>query len=130
MKRLGISLLVITLFLVPTYSIAADQVFEAVGTITGTDSNVHNFKAVKFRLRHLSTCEATLRDLNETPNSGFDFLFWTISTSTEVYINVIGPGSFTFNPTPGQRFFATVMGTGDSGSGTGIYGIRIRCWKN
>jgi hypothetical protein len=127
MKRLSISLLVITLFLVPTYSIAADKVFEAVGTITGTDSNVHNFSALK---KNLSTCEATLTDLNETSNSGFDFLFWAISTSTEVYFDIIGPGSVTFNPSPGESFFATVIGTGGGDSEIGIYGIRIKCWIN
>lgn len=127
MKRLSISLLVITLFLVPTYSIAADKVFETVGTITGTDGNVHNFKAVK---KHQRTCEATLTDLNGTSRSGFDFLFWAISTSTEVYFDIIGPGSVTFNPSPGESFFATVIGTGGGENGTGIYGIRIKCWKN
>ena len=127
MKRLSISLLVITLFLAPTYSIAADKVFEAVGTITGTDSNVHNFNAVK---KHQSTCEATLTDLNETSSSGFDNLFWAISTSTEVYFNFRGPGSVHFYPSPGEPFFATVIGTGGGDNETGIYGIQIRCWKN
>lgn len=125
MKRLSISLLVITLFLVPTYSIAADKVFEAVDTITGADGNVHKFSAVK---KKIGTCEATLTDLNETSSSGFDFLFWAISTSTEVYFETIGPGSVTFNPSPGESFFATVIGTGSGDNGIGIYGIRIKCW--
>jgi hypothetical protein len=130
MRRLPIlgiiaCIVVITLFLIPTYSIAAKKVYETVGTITGTDSNVYDFPAVK---QNPQTCVVTLTDLNETTSSGFFYLFWTISTSTEVYYNIIGPGSITFDTSPGESFFTTVIGTGGGDSETGIYGIRIECW--
>ena len=105
----------------------AKIVYETVGTITGTDSNVHDFRAVEATPH---TCEATLTDLSEIPESGFNALFWAISTSTEVYANLSGPASITFDTSPGDLLFATVLGTGGGDTETGIYGIRIKCWIN
>jgi hypothetical protein len=108
------------LFLVPSFGLAS-TVYEGTGWITGTEGVVVDFTADTSPY----TYEATLSDLSVAPYFGFDFLFLSISSSTELIDSILGPGSMIFDATPGQKLFANIFGTGGGQLGAGNYGLRI-----
>ena len=125
-SRLGLTVLLIALFAFPTFT-AASTVFETTGWITESEGLVFDFKADTAPFLY----KATITDLSIDPFFGFDFLFLSISTATDVIdflvvdLNV-GRGSFTFDAVPGTRYFANVFGTGAGQQDSGNFGLLIQ----
>jgi len=113
--------LAIACLLIPNYA-GASTVFETTGWITETTGLTFDFVADTAPF----TYTATLSDLSETPIFGFDFLYLSITTSTDTVDSIVGPGSFSFLATPGETYFANVFGTGGGDVGAGLFGIEIK----
>jgi hypothetical protein len=118
----------ITFLTLPTFTFAS-TIFETTGWITGVEGVTFDFLADQSPY----TYQATLSDLSEEPFFGFDSLFLSITTATDLIDSIIGPGSFIFAAIPGETYFANVFGTGGgTGVGTvvgtvgaGLFGVQI-----
>jgi len=112
--------LAIACLLIPHYA-GASTVFETTGWITESTGISFDFVAdtAPFKYR------ATLSDLSVDPFFGFEFLYLSITTSTETVDSIVGPGSFTFAATSGETYFANIFGTGGGTIGAGLFGINI-----
>lgn len=119
-KRVWIVLAVILLF--TPQIVGASIVFETTGWIMGDDGLVFEFEADTAPY----TYRTTLSDLSEAPLFGFDFLYLSITTSTDTVKSIIGPGEFNFAATPGETYFANVFGTGGGELEAGLFGLEIR----
>ena len=122
LKIVGV-VLAIVLLSTPQFA-GASTVFETTGWITGTDGTgfIFDFEADTAPF----TYRATLSDMSQDPYFGLgEFLFLSITTSTDTVDSIIGPGSFTFDATPGKTYFANVFGTGGGTAGAGLFGIEI-----
>jgi hypothetical protein len=113
-------MLIIAVFLVPACA-SASIVFETTGWITGSEGLTFNFTADQSPY----TYQATLTDLSTVPYFGFDFLFLSVTSSTEILASIIGPGSFTFPVEAGKLYFANVFGTGGGEMDAGLFGLEI-----
>ena len=112
--------LAIACLLIPHFA-GASTVFETTGWIQGTDGLNFDFVADTDPY----TYSATLSDLSEGPYFGFDFLYLSITTSTGVVDSIISSGSFTFEATPGEKYFINIFGIGGGSVGAGLFGIEI-----
>ena len=83
--------LAIACLLIPHYA-GASTVFETTGWIQESTGLTFDFVADTAPF----TYAATLSDLSEAPFFGFEFLFLSITTSTENVDSIVGPGSFSF----------------------------------
>ena len=110
----------IACLLIPQYA-GASTVFETTGWITDDTGLIFEFDADVAPFTYM----ATLADLSEEPFFGFDFLFLSITTSTESLGSIFGPGSFTFTAIPGETYFANIFGTGGGSTGAGLFGLEI-----
>ena len=118
-KRCLVSLAVACL-LIPHVAGAA-IVFETTGWIQETIGLTFDFEADTAPY----TYRATLSDLSQAPWFGFDFLYLSLTTSTETVDSTIGPGSFTFEAIPGETYFANIFGTGGGDLGAGLFGLEV-----
>ena len=119
LKIVGV-ILAIVLLSTPQFA-GASTVFETTGFIIGTEGVTFDFIADTSPF----TYKTTLSDLSEELFFGFDFLFLSITTATGTVDSIVGPGSFSFDATPGETYFANVFGTGDGTLGAGLFGIDI-----
>jgi hypothetical protein len=99
----------------------ASTVFETTGWILETDGLNYEFVADTAPY----TYKATLSDLSEAPNFGFEFLYLSITTATDTVDSIVGPGSFTFAAIPGETYFANIFGTGGGIQEAGLFGLEI-----
>ena len=113
-------LMLIALLVIPSYTFAS-TVFETTGWITGSQGLNFEFTADQSPY----TYQATLTDLSVDPLFGFDFLYLSVTSSTDSLGSIVGPGSFTFDVIPGQTLFANVFGTGDGTVGAGLFGVEV-----
>lgn len=120
LKIVGV-ILAIVLLSTPQFA-GATSVFETTGWITGTEGVTFDFEA---DTAPFDDYKVTLSDLSTDPFFGFDFLFLSLTTSTGTVDNIFGPGSFTFDATPGETYFANIFGTGGGTVGAGLFGIEI-----
>ena len=124
--KLVLALLMIALFVIPSYSFATNIVFETSGWIIGTDSNNYSFTADKSPYVY----RATLADLSTPPQFGFDDLYLGVTyRDTSPYIKVsllVGPGSFDFEVLPSSTINAVVSGIGGGSLDSGLYGLEVR----
>ena len=120
--RLGLCriAIVIVLLFAPHYAGAA-TVFETTGWILEEAGLTFDFVADTAPF----TYTATLSDLSTAPFFGFEFLFLSITTSTDTVDSIVGPGSFSFTAVPGETYFANVFGTGGGTAGAGLFGIEV-----
>ena len=112
--------LAIACLLIPHYA-GASTVFETTGWIVGTEGLNYEFVADTAPY----TYRATLSDLSENPSFGFEYLFLSITTSTDTVDSIVGPGSFTFAAIPGETYFANIFGTGGGTVGAGLFGVEV-----
>ena len=112
--------LAIACLLIPHYA-GASTVFETTGWIQETIGLNFDFVADTAPF----TYKATLSDLSEAPFFGFDFLFLSITTSTDTVDSIVGPGSFSFAAIPGETYFANIFGTGGGTVGAGLFGVEV-----
>lgn len=110
----------ITFLAIPSYAVAS-IVFETTGWIIGSDGLSYEFQADQSPY----TYQATFSDLSESPFFGFDFLYFSVTSSTDTLDSIVGPGSFTFDVIPGQTLFANVFGTGGGNLEAGNFGVQI-----
>lgn len=96
-------------------------IFEVAGTIEGTEGENFGFTADIGPYFY----EAILEDQSEAPLTGFDFLFMSITTTTENFGSIFGPGSIFFHATPNTTYFANILGTGGGETQTGVFKIRV-----
>ena len=113
--------LAIACLLIPHYAGAA-TVFETTGWIQESTGLQFDFIADTPPF----TYRATLSDLSTAPFFGFDFLFLSITTSTDTVGSIVGPGSFDFAAIEGKKYFANVFGTGGGTQGAGLFGVEIK----
>jgi len=99
----------------------ASLVFETTGWITETTGLSYEFVADTAPYTYL----ATFSDLSEDPFFGFDFLYLSITTATDVVDSIVGPGSFSFAAIPGETYFANVFGTGGGDVEAGLFGLEV-----
>jgi len=120
--KLNLSRIVIAIVLLiaPHYA-GATTVFETTGWITEEAGLTFEFDADTAPF----TYTAALSDLSEDPFFGFDFLYLSITTSTDTVDSIVGPGSFSFTAVPGETYFANVFGTGGGTVGAGLFGIQV-----
>ena len=122
MKKVIITVALIAMVIVfPNGGIASTIVYENTGWIVGSDSIAESFVANVTPLDYL----LTFSDLSFAPDFGFDSLFLTLNTSTELIDSLIGPGSFTFSATLGETYFITVLGEGGGNFRTGLFGVQV-----
>jgi hypothetical protein len=114
--------LAITCLLIPNHAGAATVVFETTGWIQESTGLSFDFVADTSPF----TYRATLSDLSTVPFFGFDFLFLSITTSTDTVDSILGPGSFNFSAIPGETYFANIFGTGGGTQGAGLFGVEIK----
>ena len=119
LKIVGV-ILAIVLLSTPQFA-GASTVFETTGFLIGTESVTFDFEADTAPF----TYRATLSDLSEAPIFGFDFLYLSLTTSTDTVNSIVGPGIFTFDATPGETYFANIFGIGGGRVGAGLFGIEI-----
>ena len=112
--------LVMAFFVIPSYTFAS-TVYGTTGWISGSEGFTFEFLADQSPYAY----QATLTDLSEEPFHGFDFLYLSITSSTDVLGSIVGPGSFTFDVMPGQTLFANVSGTGSGTQSMGLFGIEV-----
>jgi len=120
-----LTILVIMLLVIPT-CVCAATVDETTGWITGTEGVVFDFTADVSPYTYV----ATITDLSVDPFFGFDFLFLSISRSTEVIDSVevdlsVGHESIVFDVLPGERLFANIFGVGGGQIDAGNFGLQI-----
>ncbi len=113
-------LLTAALLVIPSYALAS-TVFETTGWIIESEGLEFEFLADQSPY----TYQVTLSDLSEPPFFGFEFLFLSISTSTDTLGSIIGPGVFDFEAVPGETYFANIFGTGGGDVGAGLFGIEV-----
>ena len=118
--KIGLVIMAIVLLSIPQFA-GASTVFETTGWITGTEGVTFAFEADTAPY----TYKATLSDLSEDPFFGFDFLFLSITTATDTVDSIVSPGSFSFDATPGETYFANIFGTGGGAVGAGLFGLEI-----
>ena len=118
--KLVLAVLVIALFVVPSYTFAA-TVFETTGWIIDTQGFNFEFTADQSPY----TYQATLTDLSLVPFFGFDTLFLSVTSSTDSLGSFFGPCSFTFDVIPGETLFANVFGIGGGTQGAGLFGLEV-----
>jgi hypothetical protein len=113
--------LAVACLLVPQYA-GASTVFETTGWIQESIGLTFDFAAdtAPFKYR------VTLSNLSETPFFGFDFLFLSITTTTDDVDSILGPGSFTFDAVSGETYAANVFGTGGGTKKAGLFGLEIK----
>jgi hypothetical protein len=99
----------------------ASLVFETTGWILETVGLDYDFDADTAPYTYV----ATLSDLSVEPFFGFDFLFLSITTSTEIVDSIVGPGSFTFDAIPGETYFANVFGDPGGDLEAGSFGVEV-----
>lgn len=120
-RKAQVTILVIILFAIPSFA-GASLVYETTGWITGTEGVVYEFTADVSPY----TYEVTLSDLSTAPFFGFEFLFLSISTATDTVASpLIGPGSFSFEATPNETYFANIFGIGGGDVGAGLFGLEV-----
>ena len=112
--------LAIVLLSTPQFA-GASTVFETTGFIIGTEGVTFDFEADTAPF----TYRATLSDLSEAPIFGFDYLYLSLTTSTDTVDSITGPGNFTFEATPGKTYFANIFGIGGGDVDAGLFGIEI-----
>jgi hypothetical protein len=98
-------------------------ILETTAFITGVEGDVYPFEASVGPY----TYEATLTDLSSDP-LGFKYLYLSITTASDVLIpftSVTDSGSFTFDVTPDESYFANVFGRGTGRTKTGLYGLKV-----
>lgn len=118
--KIGWAIIAIVLLSIPQFA-GASTVFETTGFITGTEGVTFDFEADTAPF----TYRTTLSDLSEDPFFGFTFLYLAITTSGNTVGSIVGPGSFLFDATPGETYFANIFGTGGGTMGAGLFGIEI-----
>ena len=124
LKLLMVMLAIMVLAIPP--SAGAAIVDETTGWITGTEGVVFEFTADVSPY----TYEAILTDLSISPFFGFDFLFFSISSSTGTIDSTVvdlsaGQDSLKFDVSPGQKLFANIFGVGGGDFESGNYGLQI-----
>ena len=119
-KKFALMLWTILLFVIPSYSFAL-TIFETTGWIIGTDDDTFNFLANQAPY----TYEATLVDLSTPPNFGFENIFMSISTATDLLASISDFGSTKFNAVPGETHYAYVSGTGGGNLEAGLFGLQV-----
>lgn len=112
--------LMIALLVIPSYTFAS-TVFETTGWIVESQGLTFDFLADQSPY----TYQVTLSDLSVAPDFGFDYLFLSITSSTDTLDSTVGPGSFTFDVIPGQTLFANVFGTGGGTQSAGLFGVEV-----
>jgi len=118
--KICLTVLVIALLVIPAHA-SASTVFETTGWIIGTQGLNFEFTADQPPY----TYQATLADISQAPAFGFDFLFLSITTSTQILGSITGPGSFMFPVESGKTYFANVFGTGGGDVGAGLFGLEV-----
>ena len=118
--KLVIMALGILIFFIPSYSFSL-TIYETTGWIVETEGVTYDFEADLSPYLY----QATLTDLSEAPFFGFDFLYLSLTTSTDTVDSIVGPGSFTFDAAPGVTYFANIFGTGGGSVGAGLFGLKI-----
>ena len=118
--KIGWVVMVVILLSIPPYA-GASTVFETTGWIQETIGLNFDFEADTAPY----TYRATLSDLSQDPFFGFDFLFLSLTTSTGTVNSTVGPGSFTFEAMPGEKYFANIFGTGGGTVGAGLFGLEV-----
>jgi hypothetical protein len=118
--RLRLCWIVATIVLLSSsHSAAATILLEETGFIFGFGGENYSFVADETPLLY----EVTLTDL-EFPGE-FDILGVAITTSTESVVELLAPGTTTFNAQLGTTYFANVLGLADEELGAGLFGIKI-----
>jgi hypothetical protein len=110
------------IFLSSPFYAGASTVFETTGWILDTDGLSYEFLADTAPY----TYRATLADLSEAPNFGFDFLYLSVTTATDIVGSIVGPGSFTYPAVPGETYFANIFGEGGGNLEAGLFGLEIK----
>lgn len=118
--RLCWAVIAAVLLSAPHYA-GATTVFETTGWIQETTGLTFSFVADTAPFTYV----ATLSDLSVVPFFGFEFLFLSITTSTDTVDSIVGPGSFSFTATPGETYFANIFGTGGGTAEAGLFGINV-----
>ena len=118
--KIGWVVMVVILLSIPPYA-GASTVFETTGWIQETIGLNFDFEADTAPY----TYRATLSDLSQDPFFGFDFLFLSLTTSTGTVNSTVGPGSFTFEAMPGEKYFANIFGTGGGTQKAGLFGFEV-----
>ena len=114
------AVLTIALFFIPVCA-DASNVFETTGWIIDTQGLNFEFTADQSP----NTYQATLTDLSEAPDFGFDYLYLSITSSTETLGSTTGPGIFTFLVELGKKYFVNIFGTGSGNNDAGLYGVEV-----
>lgn len=84
--------------------------------------NQYKFKTDSFSITNAGQYKATLSDF--AFYDGFEKMGLAVTTSTQLFGKIVGPGSFTFNATPGM-YYATFAGIAGDPSKVSTYGIQI-----
>ena len=121
MKLKLILVVMAVVFLSSPHYAGASTVFETTGWIQETIGLNYEFVADTAPF----TYKATLSDLSEDPFFGFEYLYLSITTSTDTVDSIVGPGSFPFAAIPGETYFANILGTGGGTVGAGLFGVEV-----
>lgn len=111
---------VMAFLVIPSYTVAS-TVFETTGWIVDSQGLTFDFLADQSPY----TYQVTLSDLSVAPDFGFDYLFLSVTSSTDTLDSIVGPGNFTFDVIPGQTLFANVFGTGGGRQNAGVFGVEV-----
>jgi len=124
-QKMFLVMLSITFFIVPAFANAA-IIFETSEFITESEGIVYEFVV---DIEPSAACVATITDLSEDL-LGFEYLYLTISTSSEVLGETYthDPGGLepiNFIAYPGIQYYANVFGFGSGEYKTGNFGLQI-----
>jgi len=121
--KLVLTVLAMAFFLIPAGASATTTVFETTGWIIDTQGTNYEFTADQSP----NTYRATLTDLSEAPDFGFEpeSLYLSITTSTKTLGSTTGPGIFTFLVELGKKYFVNIFGTGSGNNDAGLYGVDV-----
>lgn len=84
--------------------------------------NKFKFQTNSFMIASGGTYQATLTDFNLF--DAFSKMGLAITTSTQLMGKITGPGSFTFNATPG-KYYASFAGIAGNPSKVSTYGVQV-----
>ena len=124
MRKVRVGVLTLLCIIVPT-CVFASTVYEKVDWISGAEDMVLEFTSDAESYSFV----ATMTDLSVSPFFGFDFLFFSITTSTDlidwIVVDPGDQGSISFEVTAGETWFANISGVGGGDMGKGLFGLKI-----
>ena len=119
MKKAIIAVALVVMVLLSYNSASAATVYENTGTIKGEGSWLRSFDANVSPFTYI----VSLTDLSDPPETDFNTLGMLLFDSNGIIDTLFGPGNFTYEAEPNQKYLINVFV--DAGFSTGEFGVKV-----